>query len=92
MEPLHVGLAAFGGVVLFAALMRLGVRFVDRRRIRELARYRGWTNVVVRRGPEDRWGLFRRGDRGYEVRCFDEFGVSRSLQCRVSAGTVLWPD
>ena len=90
MLALYVGAGIFVATIL---ALRFFVRVVDRRRIRHLARYRGWTSVSVARGQEDGWGFFRRGERSYRVDYFDELGVMHTQECKVGAGfTVLWRD
>lgn len=93
MESFEVALVVFAAVVTLVIATRIVTRVVDRRRIRHLSRYRGWSRIWIERGPSDRWGLWRRGRRCYLVRYFDEFGVLQSQECSIGPRfTVLWAD
>lgn len=92
MPPSWVWLV-FGGMVVAAISIRVGMHFLDVRRLRRLAVSKAWRDVRISWAPFSRGAIFERHERQYRVRYRDEWNREHDRLCKTGLLTgVYWRD
>ena len=84
-------LGMLGAALAVMFIKRVIMHFVDKGRISEAARQKGWQDVDIAWAPFAPGFLFERRERHYRVSYLDELGTRRSVYCKISLLTgVFW--